>query len=202
MSRSSRASTRRRSRARSSSATPRPARSCARAARRTPTAPRSTRQHWWTRPAVGDRRRRRARRRRGGLDRRASSTAWSCSTPTAASSAPALLWNDTRSARRPRDLIDEVGAEEFAAAHGRWCRSRRSRPRSCAGCATPSRECRAGRGGRAAARLADLAAARLRPGRAQSPLGPVLDELTTDRSDASGTAYWGAAGYDRDEQDD
>jgi sugar (pentulose or hexulose) kinase len=26
----------------------------------------------------------------------------------------------------------------------------------------------------------------------------VLEELTTDRSDASGTAYWGADGYDRD----
>jgi xylulokinase len=32
----------------------------------------------------------------------------------------------------------------------------------------------------------------------ESLLGPVLDELTTDRSDASGTAYWGADGYDRD----
>ena len=28
--------------------------------------------------------------------------------------------------------------------------------------------------------------------------GPCSSELVTDRSDASGTAYWGAAGYDRD----
>ena len=33
---------------------------------------------------------------------------------------------------------------------------------------------------------------------ADAPLGPVLDELATDRSDASGTAYWGSDGYDRD----
>ena len=34
----------------------------------------------------------------------------------------------------------------------------------------------------------------------ESPLGPVLDELVTDRSDASGTGYWNPAtgGYDRD----
>jgi xylulokinase len=32
----------------------------------------------------------------------------------------------------------------------------------------------------------------------ESPLGPVLEALTTDRSDASGTAYWGADGYDRE----
>ena len=104
---------------------------------------------------------------------------------------PALLWNDTRSAQAARDLIDEVGADEYAAAHRASCRSRRSPRRSCAGCATPSPE--------NAARVAAVALPhdwltwRLRGyGPAgESPLGPVLDELTTDRSDASGTAYWG-----------
>ena len=34
----------------------------------------------------------------------------------------------------------------------------------------------------------------------ESPRGPVLDELVTDRSDASGTGYWDPAtgGYDRE----
>ncbi len=49
----------------------------------------------------------------------------------------ALLWNDTRSAQAARDLIDEVGAADSRSGRGR-CRWRRSRARSCAGCATPS----------------------------------------------------------------
>jgi len=109
----------------------------------------------------------------------------------------ALLWNDTRSAQAARDLIDEVGADEYARRTGvvpvasftatklRWLRD-----------AEPD----------AAARVAAVALPhdwltwRLRGyGPAgESPLGPVLGELTTDRSDASGTAYWGADGYDRD----
>ena len=61
------------------------------------------------------------------------------------------------------------------------------------------RERRAGGRGGAAPRLADLAAARLRPGRREL-LGPDFDELVTDRSDASGTAYWSptTGDYDRD----
>lgn len=109
----------------------------------------------------------------------------------------ALLWNDTRSAPAARDLIDEVGAAAYAERTGvvpvasftatklRWLRD-----------AEPD----------AAARVAAVALPhdwltwRLRGyGPAgESPLGPVLDELTTDRSDASGTAYWGADGYDRE----
>ncbi|MET0726219.1 MAG: xylulokinase [Leifsonia sp.] len=104
----------------------------------------------------------------------------------------ALLWNDTRSAQAALDLIAEVGAEEYAGRTGlvpvasftatklRWLRD-----------AEPE----------AAARVAAVALPhdwltwRLRGfGPAgESPLGPVLDELTTDRSDASGTAYWSAA---------
>ncbi len=34
----------------------------------------------------------------------------------------------------------------------------------------------------------------------ESPLGPVLDELTTDRSDASGTSYWSPASGDYDRE--
>jgi xylulokinase len=111
---------------------------------------------------------------------------------------PALLWNDTRSAAAARDLIGEFGAAELAARTGsvpvasftatklRWLRD-----------AEPE----------AAARVAAVALPhdwltwRLRgfgpAGR--SPLGPVLGELVTDRSDASGTSYWtpGADEYDR-----
>lgn len=110
---------------------------------------------------------------------------------------PALLWNDTRSAQAALDLIAEVGADEYARRTGvvpvasftatklRWLRD-----------AEPD----------AAARVAAVALPhdwltwRLRGYGpvGESPLGPVLDELTTDRSDASGTAYWGADGYDRD----
>ncbi|GAA2076203.1 xylulokinase [Microbacterium hatanonis] len=105
---------------------------------------------------------------------------------------PALLWNDTRSGQAAADLVAEVGAGEYARRTGvvpvasftatklRWLRD-----------AEPE----------AAARVAAVALPhdwltwRLRgygPGR------PDLDALTTDRSEASGTAYWGAAGYDRE----
>jgi xylulokinase len=111
---------------------------------------------------------------------------------------PALLWNDTRSAGAARALIEEFGAAELADRTGsvpvasftatklRWLRD-----------AEPE----------AAARVAAVALPhdwltwRLRgygpAGR--SPLGPVLGELVTDRSDASGTSYWspGAEDYDR-----
>ena len=104
---------------------PRPARSCATAAPRTPTAPRSTPAAWW-----GALLRRFADA--GGLDDveaisvGGSSTAWSCSTPGGRVIRDALLWNDTRSARAARDLIAEVGAASRARARAS-CRSRRSR---------------------------------------------------------------------------
>ncbi len=110
---------------------------------------------------------------------------------------PALLWNDTRSAAAAAALTDEVGADDFARRTGlvpvasftitkiRWVRDHEPE-------------------------LADRVAAvalphdwltwRLRGyGPADSsPLGPDLEQLTTDRSDASGTGYWSpsAGGYD------
>ncbi|WP_440708319.1 xylulokinase [Herbiconiux sp. YIM B11900] len=112
---------------------------------------------------------------------------------------PALLWNDTRSAPAARALIEEFGAEgmaertgsvpvaSFTATKLRWLRD-----------AEPE----------AAARVAAVALPhdwltwRLRGfGPASvSPLGPVLDELVTDRSDASGTSYWNPllGEYDRE----
>ncbi|MGK9147471.1 xylulose kinase [Plantibacter flavus] len=112
---------------------------------------------------------------------------------------PALLWNDTRSAGAATDLIAEFGAAELAERTGcvpvasftitklRWLRDAE------------------------AANAADVAAValphdwltwRLRGfGPADdSPLGADLDELTTDRSDASGTGYWspGSESYDRE----
>jgi xylulokinase len=97
---------------------------------------------------------------------------------------PALLWNDTRSAPAALDLIAEVGAEDFAARTGsvpvasftltklRWLAD-----------AEPDN----------AARVAAVALPhewltwRLR---GFGPDNPQLDELTTDRSDASGTSYF------------
>jgi xylulokinase len=102
---------------------------------------------------------------------------------------PALLWNDTRSAEAASALTHEVGADDFVRRTGlvpvasftitkvRWVRDHEPE-------------------------LADRVAAvalphdwltwRLRgygPA-ASSPLGPDLEQLTTDRSDASGTGYW------------
>jgi len=112
---------------------------------------------------------------------------------------PALLWNDTRSAAAARALSDEVGAAEYArrtglvpvasftAAKLRWLRD-----------AEPEHAARTA----AVALPHDWLSWRLRgygpAGETDAPLGPVLDALTTDRSDASGTAYWGHRGYDRE----
>ncbi|GAA1800380.1 xylulokinase [Agromyces neolithicus] len=112
---------------------------------------------------------------------------------------PALLWNDTRSAQAARDLIDEVGAEAYAERTGvvpvasftatklRWLRD-----------AEPAHAERVA----AVALPHDWLTWRLRGygpiDATDAPLGPVLYKLVTDRSDASGTAYWGAAGYDRE----
>lgn len=101
----------------------------------------------------------------------------------------ALLWNDTRSAGAAADLIAEVGAAAYASRTGlvpvasftatklRWMRDHEPDlvPRIAA-VALPH----------------DWLTWRLRGygPRGESPLGPVLDELVTDRSDASGTGYW------------
>lgn len=112
---------------------------------------------------------------------------------------PALLWNDTRSAGAAADLIAEFGADELARRTGlvpvasftitklRWLRDHE--PENAARVA-------------AVALPHDWLTWRLRgfgPSD-ESPLGPVLDELVTDRSDASGTGYWNPEtnGYDRD----
>ncbi len=111
----------------------------------------------------------------------------------------ALLWNDTRSAQAARDLITEFGAEELVRRTGlvpvasftstklRWLRD--TEPENAARVA-------------AVALPHDWLTWRLRGyGPAgESPLGPELEVLTTDRSDASGTGYWSPASgeYDRD----
>ncbi|MGN6324320.1 xylulokinase [Pseudolysinimonas sp.] len=110
----------------------------------------------------------------------------------------ALLWNDTRSAQAARDLIDEFGAAELARRTGsvpvasftatklRWLRD-----------AEPENAARVA----AVALPHDWLTWRLLgygPADA-SPLGPQLDALVTDRSDASGTSYWSPTGeYDRE----
>jgi xylulokinase len=97
---------------------------------------------------------------------------------------PALLWNDTRSAQAAVDLIAEVGAAEFAERTGsvpvasftitklRWLAD-----------AEPENAARVA----AVALPHDWLTWRLR---GFGPANPVLDELTTDRSDASGTCYF------------
>jgi xylulokinase len=111
----------------------------------------------------------------------------------------ALLWNDTRSAPAASQLIAEFSAAELARRTGlvpvasftitklRWLRD-----------AEPSNAARVA----AVALPHDWLTWRLRGyGPAgESALGPALDELTTDRSDASGTGYWSPASgeYDRE----
>ncbi|MGV8907888.1 MAG: xylulokinase [Propionicimonas sp.] len=112
---------------------------------------------------------------------------------------PALLWNDTRSAAAAADLINEVGAESFVARAG-------SLP-VASFTATKLRWLTANEPEHAARVAAvclphDWLTWRLRGFGpvGESVLGPILDELVTDRSDASGTAYWSPATgeYDRD----
>jgi xylulokinase len=112
---------------------------------------------------------------------------------------PALLWNDTRSAQAAADLIAEFGPDQLAQRTGlvpvasftitklRWLRD--NEPENAARVA-------------AVALPHDWLTWRLRGfGPAEeSERGPVLDELVTDRSDASGTGYWNpeSGGYDRE----
>ncbi|HXH35598.1 MAG TPA: FGGY family carbohydrate kinase [Plantibacter sp.] len=112
---------------------------------------------------------------------------------------PALLWNDTRSAGAAADLIAEFGAAELAARTGcvpvasftitklRWLRD--AEPANAAEVA-------------AVALPHDWLSWRLRGfGPAEDSLhGADLDELTTDRSDASGTGYWSPADGDYDRE--
>ncbi|WP_084101703.1 xylulokinase [Demequina sp. NBRC 110051] len=111
----------------------------------------------------------------------------------------ALLWNDTRSAGAAADLIAEFGAEELVSRTGlvpvasftstklRWLRD-----------AEPDNAARVA----AVALPHDWLTWRMRGygPEGASVLGPVLSELTTDRSDASGTGYFSAAtgAYDRE----
>ncbi|MFJ4173174.1 xylulokinase [Microbacterium sp. NPDC089696] len=106
----------------------------------------------------------------------------------------ALLWNDTRSAGAAADLIAEFGAEELSARTGlvpvasftitklRWLRDHE--PENAARVA-------------AVALPHDWLTWRLR---GFGPDNPVLDELVTDRSDASGTGYWDPATGDYDRE--
>ncbi|WP_030147861.1 xylulokinase [Mycetocola saprophilus] len=111
----------------------------------------------------------------------------------------ALLWNDTRSAQAALDLIAEIGAESYAERTGilpvasitatklRWLRDHE--PENAARVA-------------AVALPHDWLTWRLAGfgPEGESPLGPDLAALRTDRSDASGTGYWSATteDYDRD----
>ena len=113
----------------------------------------------------------------------------------------ALLWNDTRSADAAADLVAEFGADELVERTGlvpvasftisklRWLRDHE--PENAARVA-------------AVALPHDWLTWRLRgygpATAADAPLGPVLDELVTDRSDASGTGYWSAATGDYDRE--
>ncbi|SMG14628.1 xylulokinase [Agreia pratensis] len=113
----------------------------------------------------------------------------------------ALLWNDTRSAPAATALIAEFGADELARRTGsvpvasftitklRWLRD-----------AEPANAERVA----AVALPHDWLTWRLRGfGPADdetSPLGPVLSELTTDRSDASGTGYFDSVTGDYDRE--
>jgi xylulokinase len=104
---------------------------------------------------------------------------------------PALLWNDLRSAKAALDLIGEIGAEAFVLKTGsipvasftitklRWLRD--NEPQNAARVA-------------AVALPHDWITWRLRGFGpiGKSKLGPDLNELKTDRSDASGTGYFNA----------
>lgn len=109
----------------------------------------------------------------------------------------ALLWNDVRSADAAAQMVEELGQEAWVARTGlvpvasftgtklRWLRD-----------AEPENAARVA----AVALPHDWLSWRLRGyGPAdESPLGPDLDELATDASDASGTAYWDPVRRDYD----
>jgi xylulokinase len=107
---------------------------------------------------------------------------------------PALLWNDTRSAGAAADLIGEYGAQRLAERTGlvpvasftitklRWLRDHEAdNAARAAAVALPH----------------DWLTWRLR---GFGPEDPTLDQLVTDRSDASGTGYWNPATGDYDRE--
>jgi xylulokinase len=110
---------------------------------------------------------------------------------------PALLWNDTRSADAAAQLVHELGAEQFARRTGsvpvasftlsklRWLRDHE--PENAAQVA-------------AVALPHDWLTWRLLGygPEGDSPLGPDLSALVTDRSDASGTCYFSGESDDYD----
>ncbi len=112
---------------------------------------------------------------------------------------PALLWNDTRSAHAAATLIQEVGAQQLAQRTGsvpvasftltklRWLAE--NEPENAARVA-------------AVALPHDWLTWRLRGygPKDHSALGPDLSALITDRSDASGTAYFNATTNDYDSE--
>ncbi len=119
---------------------------------------------------------------------RGSSTAWWCWMRRVTSSGTPCS-GTTRV--RPAPLTSSwPSSPTSCGARGRG-RSHPSRRRSCAGCATPSRRTRRGSqpsrspttGSPGACAASDRAT-------------PPSPKLVTDRSDASGTSYWGADGYD------
>jgi xylulokinase len=112
---------------------------------------------------------------------------------------PALLWNDTRSGGAAAELIAEFGADALAERTGlvpvasftitklRWLRDHEpENAERVAAVALPH----------------DWLTWRLRGfgPNGESDRGPVLEELVTDRSDASGTGYWSpeTGEYDRE----
>lgn len=110
----------------------------------------------------------------------------------------ALLWNDTRSSGAAADLVSEIGSAEWASRAGvvpvasftaaklRWVRDAEPEIlKRVAAIALPH----------------DWLSWRLRGygPRAESLLGPDLEALATDGSDASGTAYWDPARREYDE---
>ncbi|WP_141879457.1 xylulokinase [Homoserinimonas aerilata] len=110
---------------------------------------------------------------------------------------PALLWNDTRSAPAALALIEEFGADELARRTGtvpvasmtstklRWLRD--AEPENAAAV-------------EAVALPHDWLSWRLRGYGPDTALGPQLDQLSTDRSDASGTGYWSPTSGEYDRQ--
>lgn len=111
----------------------------------------------------------------------------------------ALLWNDTRSAQAAADLTAEFGPDVLADRTGlvpvasftstklRWLRD-----------AEPENAARVA----AVALPHDWLTWRLAGygPEGESPLGPVLEALVTDRSDASGTGYWSPSTGDYDRE--
>ncbi len=110
---------------------------------------------------------------------------------------PALLWNDTRSAAAATALTEEVGAEAYAQRAGlvpvasftatklRWLADNEPENAALVAAVTLPHDWLTWR-------LLGYGPAD------ESPLGPVLSALTTDRSDASGTAYWSPQSDDYD----